>query len=280
VLIFVPLAVLLLALPPRRPLMVAFALFIVVLFFVGERDGAVWYLERGWVLILSAWFVVAVVVWPHAGFLPRALAAVFASIASAALLMLMSRGGFRRLDELMTERLRESSSQIVETWRSGFGQRFGEEFSKTVERAVELQTMLYPALLALGSIAALAVAWWAYRRLGARERAPLGPLREFRFPDGLIWLLIVGMLLMMLPLDGGASRTGSNLLAFMAALYALRGLAVLIVIGGAPGPLGMIVGGVLLLLLYPLVVATTFFVGLTDTWLDIRTRRASPPDRS
>jgi hypothetical protein len=32
-----------------------------------------------------------------------------------------------------------------------------------------------------------------------------------------------------------------------------------------------------LLLLYPIVVATTFFVGLTDTWLDIRTRRAVPP---
>ena len=126
-----------------------------------------------------------------------------------------------------------------------------------------------PALLALASLAGLAVAWWAFRRLVAREGSPLAPLRQFRFNDGLVWLLVAGGVLLLagagygIGVEHGTARAGSNLLLFTAALYALRGLAVLLVIAGAPGPVGMVLGGVLLLLLYPLVMATTFFVGLT-----------------
>lgn len=279
VLIFVPFAVLLLALPPRRPLTVVMGVLIVALFFFGEqRQGPLWYMERGWVLMLSAWFVAAVVALPRSGFLARGLTAVFATAASVALLLTLGEGSFGRADEVISQRLTSGAQQVVAAWRSGpAGSRLGQEFSDTVSRAVELQAVLFPALLALASLCGLAVAWWAHRRLAAREPQPLAPLREFRFHDGMIWLLIVAMLLLLLPLDGFATRAGSNLLAFMAALYALRGLAVLLVIGGAPGPLALVLGGVLLLLLYPIVVATTFFVGLTDTWLDIRTRRAVPP---
>ena len=63
-------------------------------------------------------------------------------------------------------------------------------------------------------------------------------------------------------------------MTFMAVLYALRGAAVLVVIRGVPGPLGMVVGALLVVFMYPLVMATTFIVGLSDTWLDIRARRA------
>jgi hypothetical protein len=56
-------------------------------------------------------------------------------------------------------------------------------------------------------------------------------------------------------------------------LYALRGAAVLLVIGGASGPLAVVVGMLLVLFLTPFVMATTFLVGLSDTWLDIRARR-------
>jgi hypothetical protein len=278
VLIFVPLAVLLLALPPRRPMMLLFAAAIVGLFFLGRRTGPLWYIERGWVLILSAWFVCAVMALPRARFMTRGLAAVFASAASAGVLLGFSGGGFGQADQVISGRLSAGAQQVAAAWRAGpGGTRLGQEFADTVARAVELQASLFPALLGLASLCGLAVAWWAHRRLAGRELQPLAPLREFRFHDGLVWLLIVAMLLLLLPLDGVANRAGSNLLAFMAALYALRGLAVLLVIGGAPGPLGLVLGAVLLLLLYPIVVATTFFVGLTDTWLDIRTRRAVPP---
>jgi hypothetical protein len=126
------------------------------------------------------------------------------------------------------------------------------------------------------------VAWWAFGRLARGERAPLGRLREFRFRDELVWLLVGGVVLLGLPLDALATRVGENLLTFMAVLYALRGAGVLLVIGGVPGPVGMLVVGVLVVLLYPFVMATTFLVGLSDTWLDIRKRRgeARPPSGS
>jgi hypothetical protein len=62
----------------------------------------------------------------------------------------------------------------------------------------------------------------------------------------------------------------------MAVLYALRGLAVLAVIGSAPGPLGLVLGVVLFVFMYPFVMAAAFLVGLSDTWLDIRSRRQGP----
>jgi ABC-type branched-subunit amino acid transport system permease subunit len=52
---------------------------------------------------------------------------------------------------------------------------------------------------------------------------------------------------------------------------------VLVVIGGAPGPLGVVIGALVVVLLTPFVMATTFLVGLSDTWLDIRARRAASP---
>jgi len=55
-------------------------------------------------------------------------------------------------------------------------------------------------------------------------------------------------------------------------LYALRGLAVMIALFGAPGPLGVVFGALMLLFLFPMVLATTLMVGLSDTWLDLRAR--------
>ncbi|MGH7574960.1 MAG: hypothetical protein ACREM1_07505 [Longimicrobiales bacterium] len=279
-LIFLPLAVLVLALPPWRPLAVALAATVAILFFASEPAGSLWYVERGWALILSAWFVAAVLVWPSARFLPRALVALCATVATAAVVLVIRPGAFARVDELISGRLHRAAEHALETWGSSSWMRrvagdFAGDFAGTLEIAAQFQTLLFPALLTLASLAGLAVAWWAYGRLATRDVSPLGSLREFRFHDGLVWLLIGGLLLLLLPLDTLAMRAGSNLLAFMAALYTLRGLAVLLVIGGTPGPLMTVIGAVLIVLLYPLVLATTFVVGLTDTWLDIRTRRAA-----
>jgi hypothetical protein len=151
-----------------------------------------------------------------------------------------------------------------------------EDVSQAVRAAAALQAKLYPAMLALASLAALGVAWWAFGRIAQNERSPLAPLREFRFRDELVWLLIIGLVLLALPLNALTTRLGENLLTFMAVLYALRGAAVLVVISGAPGPLGMLLGAVLVVFLYPIVMAATFLVGLSDTWLDIRARRQTP----
>jgi hypothetical protein len=283
-LIFVPLALLFVALPPRRPVLLALAGLIGWLSFGdGPGGGTLWHFERGWALLLGAWFVLVVALWPGRRFLPRALAAVGGTVATAAVFLLLNRGGFARLDHAVSEHLRFTASNAIAVWTRAVGlERVGDEITRTLYAAVELQVKLYPAMLALASLAALGVAWWAFGRLARGERAPLGRLREFRFRDELVWLLVGGVLLLGLPLDALATRVGENLLTFMAVLYALRGAGVLLVIGGVPGPVGMLVVGVLVVLLYPFVMATTFLVGLFDTWLDIRKRRgeARPPSGS
>jgi hypothetical protein len=205
----------------------------------------------------------------------RAMAALGLSVVTALGFLVGNRGGLAQLDGAVSTRLREGAGSALAAWtRAVGGERVGEDVSRAVYGAAELQARLYPSLLALGSLAALGVAWWAFGRIARGEARPLRPLREFRFRDELVWLLIAAVVLLALPLDEFATRAGQNLLAFMAALYALRGVAVLVVIGGGvPGPLGMLFGALLVVFMYPFVMATTFLVGLSDTWLDIRARR-------
>jgi Predicted membrane protein (DUF2232) len=278
-LIFVPLALLLLALPPRRPLMLGIGLLIVAMAAVGPPADSWWYAGRGWALLLGGWFLAAIALLPNARFLVRGLLAVAGSFASATLLFAASAASFASIDASVAQRLRAEAAESLAVWgRMRFGPGVTEQLEASVYQVADWRALLFPGLLALASLAALAIAWWGYRRLSGGVERPFAPLREFRFPDPLVWLLIVAVALMVLPVSELAERAGSNLLTFMAALYALRGAAVLLVLGGATGPLGMVVAAALVLLLYPIVVITTVLVGVSDTWLDIRTRRAAPQE--
>ena len=59
-----------------------------------------------------------------------------------------------------------------------------------------------------------------------------------------------------------------------------HGIEALVVIGGVPGPIGMLVGAIVVIFLSPVVAGATFVVGLTDTWLDLRSRRTALPPGS
>jgi hypothetical protein len=280
-LIFIPLALLFVALPPRRPLLVVLAVVIGWLSFADTAgQGPLWYFERGWSLVLGGWFVALVALMPRWRFLPRALAAVAGTAVTAGVILAAGGGGLGRLDTVVSAQFRSGASQALAAWARAVGfERVSEEMQRAVYAAAELQIKLYPALLALASVAALGIAWWAYDRLARGHARPLGRLREFRFRDELVWLLIAGLVLLALPIGELANRAGENLLMFMAALYALRGVAVLVMVGGVPGPLGWVLGALLVVFLYPLVMAATFLVGLSDTWLDIRARRSTGRER-
>ncbi|MDB4875683.1 MAG: Protein of unknown function rane [Gemmatimonadetes bacterium] len=147
---------------------------------------------------------------------------------------------------------------------------------------------VFPALLALQSLAALALAWATYHRLGrARLGAPLRPLREFRFNDQLVWGLIVGLTIMLVPTLTSMRGAGKNLLVFFGALYAVRGFGVLTWFM-APGSLGITLGVGFIMLCLPFlnVFAVLAFImagvaslalGLGDTWADWRSRARSTP---
>jgi hypothetical protein len=142
---------------------------------------------------------------------------------------------------------------------------------------------VFPALLALESLAALALAWATYHRLSrARLGAPLRPLREFRFNDQLVWGLIVGLTIVLLPTLTSVRGIGRNLLVFFGTLYAVRGFGVLSWFM-APGSLGVTLSVGFIMLAAPVIQVFAAFVlmffgaaaltlGLGDTWADWRNR--------
>jgi hypothetical protein len=146
---------------------------------------------------------------------------------------------------------------------------------------------IFPSLLALESLAALALAWATYHRLGrTRLGAPLQPLREFRFNDQLVWGLIVGLTTILVPTLSTLRGFGQNLLVFFGTLYAVRGLGVLSWFM-APGTLGvaLTIGAVLLFapvlqvfaaLAFLFLAVAAIALGLGDTWADWRGRAARP----
>lgn len=278
-LIFVPLAFLMLALEPRKPWLMAVAAVLLATTFTGKSTGVLWWYGRGWALIVSAWFLAAVILLPRARLISRLLLAVAGASASAALLFLANRSGFIQLDWAVGRQLRNSAGDVASFWSSRMSdQPWAADLSSAVYRFAEFQLTTYPAMLAIATLAALSLAWFLWRRLSVREVNPLGRLREFRFRDELVWVVVVGAVLLALPLGVVATRTGANLLLFMAALYAVRGLAVIVALFGSPGLLGALLGALLFLMLYPIMMATTLMVGLTDTWLDLRARRMTRQD--
>lgn len=278
-LILVPLAFLLVTLQPRKPWLVLIAIMLFVSSFSGPTGGVLWWYGRGWVLILSAWFIVAVALWPASTVLEKALSALAAAFASVALIFAVKRGGWYQLDWAVGGQLRNGAADVVAFWSGRLNDKpWSADLTKAIYNFVDFQAKAYPALVAIASLAALTLAWWLWRRLSVQEPSPLRPLREFKFSDALIWVVILGAALIVLPLEPGATRAGTNLLTFMAALYALRGLAVILALFGTPTLLGALFGVVLFLMMYPVVMATTLMVGLTDTWLDLRGRRLMRQD--
>ena len=260
-LMMLPLALMLLALPPRRPAMVVAGVLLVGLVFLAPREG-LWGVERGWTLIVAGWFLLAVVAWPDASFVSRGVAAVLAGAVSGGALI-AAGAGWPALDAAIGARFAEAAAAMGQAFADG-----RPETEAVVRRAAELPGQLFPGLLAVASLAALAIGWWGYQRV-ARRGEPLGRLPEFRFPDPLVWVLIAGLVLVAVPLAEWAPRAGGNLLFFMGALYALRGVAVMLALVGVHVPT-LVAVGVVGLLLWPIVMTGTLVVGVADTWLDLR----------
>ena len=52
----------------------------------------------------------------------------------------------------------------------------------------------------------------------------------------------------------------------------VRGAAVILTLATGRGPMTLFIGAIALIFLYPLVMAATLVVGVSDTWLDLRAR--------
>jgi hypothetical protein len=141
-------------------------------------------------------------------------------------------------------------------------------------------TQVLPAVLTLGILPALAVAWSWYRRLaGVPLGAPAQRFAEFRFSDQLIWGIVIGAVAMVWPLPAPFDAVVRNLTLVLGALYVARGAAVVWTgLLRLPVQLQVILamGAVVVL---PVSLGATFALGVADTWVDIR-RRSAPTDQT
>jgi hypothetical protein len=259
-------------------------------------------LERGWSLLLAGSFGLTCLFGERRPLFARALGAlsvaVFLAIAMSAMGPMPVSESRQTIATEFVRRNQETMSRI-----NGFIGDHPSEWTELTSHVPQLATMpaeterqltafsrvgltVFPSLLALESLLALALAWAVYHRLSrARIGAPLRPLREFRFNDQLVWGLIVGLTTVFLPTLQNFRGVGRNLLVFFCALYAIRGLGVLAWFL-APGALAatLTVGFAMLWLPviqvaaavgFVLLLIAAFGLGLGDTWADWR-RRARP----
>lgn len=263
---------------------------------------------RGWSLSLGAAFGLICLTTRSRPFLGRALAATaLAAVVTIAGLSSRAAGRdtFEDATRMLSMEYQRRAQESLGTWQErttsptwqGFVQRVPGVAARADQLATTLGSLgdagsartsgsltargpllvLAPALLALESLLALGLGWAAYHRLSrTRIGPPLAALRDLRFNDQLVWGLVVGATLMLLPTLVEWRTIGANLICFFGTLYALRGVGVLTWWipdrAAALLPLALVV---LVPLLGPVVVlafllTTTFALGLGDTWRDFR----------
>jgi len=276
-LVTIPFVFLALLLPRRGSAVLALAaLGLVVTLTLAPPSGGLWYVERGWAVLLGGWFVALTLRWPSSPFISRALGAV-AGASAVTLALLSSRpGGARELDGLVKERLVELAALARETTaRLATDDQVQTAMMTAVEAMTQIREQFYPGLLLIASVCALGVAWWAYVRLGQGSDRGLGPLRDFRFNDQLVWVTVVAVAAVLWGSSGGVTGFGANALLVMAALYAVRGAAVVVFVTGGVSLTGGVLVTLGMLFVAPYLVSLAVFIGLGDTWLGLRERARS-----
>lgn len=272
VLIAVPLLALLMA-RGLRGLGVALAALVATLVVASGTHDGIWYAERAWSVLLAGSFVALTMVVPAWRLSSRALAAVGGAAFVATGLLAVRSDAWGALDAAISGEVRASSDQALSTLSTlGRGEPPSDAVVGAMQQLAETQASVFPAMIALASMAALGVAWWIRTRLVGEGDQGLGPLRDFRFNDHLVWLFIGGLLLLFAQWGDALVRLGSNAIVFMAALYMLRGAAVFVFLSGGMSLFGYVTVLVGLVVAAPVLMGMAVLIGVGDTWLDLRSR--------
>ncbi|MGI9628318.1 MAG: hypothetical protein ACR2QM_15900, partial [Longimicrobiales bacterium] len=210
VLIGVPFILLAVFLPgPRAAAWIVAAVFLLFAMMPTESDG-IWYLERGWALLVGGWFAAVTWVWPQVRFSSRGLLAIGGATIVVAGYFALNPATWEFADWLIRTKVGGDVAALGEGLRvlTDIDQAF---VVTTFERLTRTQVRLYPALVGLSTFAALGVAWWLYIRLSHGRSDGLGPLRDFGFPDGMVWI-VIGAIALVLGGTAGATLVGYNTL--------------------------------------------------------------------
>ncbi|HKS04822.1 MAG TPA: DUF2232 domain-containing protein [Gemmatimonadaceae bacterium] len=256
----------------------------------GEEYAA---LARGWSLVLAAAFGAIGLFTSTRAFFGRALGAVALTLVACAVVVGVSGSTARRVERVVAAELSDRVESSVSALRARTSPELLQLERERPERARALSRMvddveswlrqmapfganLFPAMLLFESLAALGLAWSLHHRL---SRARLGPslaaIREFRFDDQLIWGAIAGLVMVLLPRFAVAKGIGVNALVFFGALYALRGVGVMVWFLVAPGRwLGVVT--IAMCCVLPIFWSIPVGLGLGDTYWDWRNRPRPP----
>jgi hypothetical protein len=273
--------------PTRRDVVYAAALALLVFWLsAGPADGF-GQLERAWVVLLTGGLAVVLASGITSGFVTSALAAVAGAGGAAAILLAVTGRSWGQVVWLAERHYGSQARLLVGRLADlaavgGAGAPGGSDLVATLEGSVmlgvRLVSGLFPGLVLLQSLAALALAWALYHRIAQQPRGePLGRLAAFRFNDHLIWGVALSLLVLVLPRLGWVNALGGNLLVFFSGLYVVRGLAVLTAVavaGGIGGPLVTLVVVFVTVFLMPVAALAALALGLTDTLVDWRRRLA------
>jgi hypothetical protein len=262
-------------------------------------------LACGWAVVLAATFGVLMVVQgadtdtdadtdiatdvaaaPARPLLPRALAAIGLTLILAGGAAIAVPDGAATVQLAAKTEFNHRAEQAVADWRTQMASPDARDFiakhpdfgalvpqvEQQLQLTPDVALTLFPAVLALESLAALALAWALYHRVGrVRLGPPLRSIREFRFNDQLVWGLIAGLAMTLIPGFGGLSGLGANLLVFFGVLYVLRGAGVALwFLSPGRWMTALLIG--LALVFRQELGALALGVGLGDTWLDWRAR--------
>jgi hypothetical protein len=258
--------------------------------------------ERAWVFLLAGGLVVALAWRPPAavGVVGTALLAVTLAALAGAVLMAVTRFSWNELQWLATRHYGAQVRLVVGALAAATagtpaaadstaaGSAMVDALERSANAMVRVVGEVLPAFVLVQSLAAIAVAWAIYQALAREpERATLPTMRDFRFNDHLIWGVVLALTALVIApglaalgvvgtrATGVTRLVGENLAVFFGSLYLMRGMGVgsaVAAAAGFKGPTAFVFGLVATLFLMPIVVAVGLALGVTDTWLDWRTR--------
>ena len=240
----------------------------IIIVMVGPYDG-MWYLERGWALLLGGCFVGLSIARPKMKISDRALEAVFGALVLAAILMTLMSGAWNIVDWVISDRVRATVAQVIAL---GGSEGLAPALITALYQTAEAQILIFPALTALASMSALLLSWWLFIFFSGRSEEALGSVKNFRFNDHLIWMLVVGLFLLFTRWNEPLQRLGSNAVVFIGALCAVRGAAVIVFITGGFSVLGYAMTLLGLVIVTPIVLGGAVLIGIADIYLDFRKR--------